>query len=123
MTTGVVHSGRFAAQLGSFSRSEGDSSIAQTFTAPHGVTVLSLWYDMTCADTVAHDWAVATLVDKTTKATATILHKTCTKGAGWVEVTATVHSGSAYTLKITSHDDDDSGTATVTRVDDVTLGP
>ncbi|HEV7187920.1 MAG TPA: metallophosphoesterase, partial [Blastococcus sp.] len=79
-TTGVVasgHSGGYAAQLGSTSPT-GESAIAQTFTAPAGVTGLSFWWWSTCPDHVAYDWATATLVDNTTGTTATPLPRTCT---------------------------------------------
>ena len=39
---------------------------SQTFTAPASVTRLSLWYEMTCPDTITYDWATATLNDNTT---------------------------------------------------------
>src|SRR5207302_10790708 len=107
-------------RVGSTSPTSGDSSLAQTFGAPAGATQLSFWYNLTCADVVAHDWATATLKDETTGVTTTPLAKTCTNGAGWVQVTAAVTAGHVYTLTLTSHDDNHGGDATYTRFDDVT---
>ena len=39
-----AHSGTYAGQAGSTSPTNGDSSIAQTFTAPSGSSSLTFWY-------------------------------------------------------------------------------
>src|SRR6266487_83013 len=57
VTTSGPHTGTYAALLGSTSPTSGASSITQTFTAPAGSSTLSFWYNLTCPDTVAHDWA------------------------------------------------------------------
>src|SRR5207248_2905659 len=54
------HGGTYCARAGSTSPTNGDANIAQTFTAPAGSTGLSLWYRMTCPDTLTYDWATAT---------------------------------------------------------------
>jgi len=122
-TTGVVssgaHGGTFAAKLGSTAPTNGNSSIAQTFTAPAGAPTLTFWYNVTCPDTVTFDWATATLRDNTTATTTTPLPKTCTLGAGWKQVTATLTAGHSYTLTLTSRDDNFAGDATFTLYDDV----
>ena len=123
VTTSGPHSGTYAALLGSTSPINGDSSIAQTFTAPSGGATLAFWYNVTCPDTVTYDWATATLADTTAGTTATVLAKTCLASSGWRQVSATVVSGHNYTLTLTSHDDNYPGDPTYTRYDDVTLTP
>ncbi len=115
VTTSGPHSGTYAALLGSTSPINGDSSIAQTFTAPSGGATLAFWYNVTCPDTVTYDWATATLADTTAGTTATVLAKTCLASSGWRQVSATVVSGHNYTLTLTSHDDNFPGDPTYTR--------
>jgi hypothetical protein len=115
-----AHGGTYAARVGSTSPS-GTSSLAQTFTAPSGATQLSFWYSMTCPDTVTYDWATVTLRDNTTGTTTTPLPRTCTTGAGWKQVTASVSAAHAYTLTLTSRDDNYPGDPSYTLYDDVTV--
>ncbi|MFC5187430.1 hypothetical protein [Actinomadura harenae] len=122
VTSTGPHGGVYAALLGSSSTAtNGDSSIAQTFTAPTGTTKLSFYYNVTCPDTVTYDWATATLKDNTANTTTTVLAKTCVSSSGWKQVTSAVTAGHSYTLTLTSHDDDYSGDPTATAYDDVTL--
>ena len=115
------HSGTYAAQLGGTSPTNGDSSAAQTFTAPTGSTKVSFWYKVTCPDTVTYDWATATLLDNTTATTATVLAKTCTAAGAWTQVSAALTAGHSYTLTLTSHDDNYAGDPTYTQFDDVVV--
>jgi hypothetical protein len=112
------HSGSFAVRAGNTTPTNGDSSIAQTFTAATGNSMLSFWYNVTCPDTVTFDWATATLKDNTTGTTTTPLGKTCVSSSGWTQVTAPVTAGHSYTLTLTSHDDNFSGDPTYTLFDD-----
>ncbi|WP_078860775.1 phosphocholine-specific phospholipase C [Streptomyces rubellomurinus] len=120
-TTTATHSGTYAAMVGATTPTNGDSSVSQTFTAPSGTTRLSFWYRMTTNDTVAYDWATASLTDNTTGTSTTVLPKTCTDTTSWAQVTAAVTAGHSYTLTLTNHDDNYSGDATYTLYDDVTL--
>jgi hypothetical protein len=122
VTTSGPHAGAYAARVGSTSPTNGDSSLSQSFTGPAGGATLSLWYSITCPDTLTYDWATITLRDTTTGITTTMLPKTCTNGAGWTQATAPVTAGDSYTLTLTSHDDNYVGDATYTLFDDVTLG-
>jgi hypothetical protein len=115
------HSGTYAARAGSTSPTSGDSSVAQTFTAPSGGGNLSFWYKVTCPDTLTYDWATATLRDNTTSTTSTILAKVCTNNGAWVSVSAGVTGGHSYTLTLISHDDNYAGDATYTLYDDVQI--
>ncbi|MEZ0064486.1 hypothetical protein ABIA32_000474 [Streptacidiphilus sp. MAP12-20] len=121
VTTSGPHSGTYAAMLGSTSPTNGDSSIAQTFTVPTGSNTLSFWYNVTCPDTVTYDWATATLKDNTSNTTSTVLAKTCVSSSGWTQVSSGVTAGHSYTLTLTSHDDNYAGDPTYTKYDDVAL--
>lgn len=115
IVTSGCHSGAACAQLGSTSPTNGDSSASQTFTVPAGKSQLSLWYKITCPDTVTYDWATVTL------GATTVVPKTCATNPAWVNVTTPVTAGSIYTLKLTNHDDNYAGDATYTLFDDVVL--
>jgi hypothetical protein len=114
------HSGSYCAQLGSTSPTNGDSSAAQTFTAPANATGISLWYKENCPDTVTYDWALVTLKDNTSNTTATLVPKNCASKA-WTNVTGALTAGHSYTLTLTSHDDNYSGDPTYTTYDDVAI--
>jgi hypothetical protein len=114
------HSGNRGAIAGSTSsRTNGDSSVTQTFTA--NSSTLSFWYKVRCPETVAVDWATATLVDNTTATTSTVLANTCTNLGAWVQVTALIVPGHSYTVKLINHDNYSrvSGSNTYTALDDV----
>jgi hypothetical protein len=125
-TAGVVSSGAqagtYAARVGGTAPTNGDSSIAQTFTAPSGANRLQLYYDVFCPDTLTYDWATATLRDNTTNTTATVLPKTCVNGSGWRLVSAGITAGHSYTLTLISHDDNYPGDPTYTLYDSVSAG-
>jgi hypothetical protein len=115
------HSGTYAGQAGSTSPTNGDSTIAQTFTVPTGNNTLTFWYRVVCPDTVTYDWATATLKDNTTNTTTTPLGKTCTNTGAYSQVTASVTAGHSYTLTLISHDDNYATDPTYTLFDDVAL--
>ena len=115
------HGGRYAAQVGSTRATTGDSSIAQTFTAPSDGGTLSFWYAVHCNDTISYDWATATLKDNTTGTTTKPLAKTCTNTAAWKQNTSALVGGHSYTLTLLNHDDGASGDPTYTLYDDVTV--
>jgi hypothetical protein len=116
-----VRSGTRAVLLGSANPTDGDSAVSQTFTAPPGTSTVSFWYDLNCPDDVFWDWATAILADRTTGSTRTVLPRTCTLGAGWQQVAASVTPGHSYTLTLVSHDENNPRDATDTTYDDVTL--
>ena len=117
----TAHGGVAAAIVGSRSPTNGDSAIAQTFTAPATGGTLSFWYAVTCPDQVQFDWATATLKDNTAATTTTPLAKTCTSTGKWTQVTSALVAGHSYTLKLMSHDDNYAGDPTFTLYDDVTV--
>jgi hypothetical protein len=116
-----AHSGTYAGQAGSTAPTNGDSTIAQTFTVPSGSATLSFWYQVVCPDTVTYDWATATLKDNTAGTTSTPLAKTCTNSGAWVKVSTGVTAGHSYTLTLVSHDDNYSADPTYTLFDDVSV--
>ena len=116
------HTGSYAALIGATVPTNGDSSAAQTFTAPSTATSLSFWYKVVCPDTITYDWATATLKDNNTGQTTTPLPKTCTNNGTWKQASATVTGGHSYTLTLISHDDNYAGDATYTYYDDVATG-
>jgi hypothetical protein len=120
---GAAHTGSYAAVVGSISSTNGDSSIAQTFSAPTAGATLTFWYNVHCPDTVTYDWATAKLRDNTAGSTSTLLGRTCTNNGTWHQVNGTLVAGHNYTLTLTSHDDNYPGDPTYTQYDDVTLGP
>ena len=109
------HSGSNSLRLGLTTPTNGDSTAAQTFQVPTGKSQLSVWYKVTCPDTVTYDWATITL------GSTTVLGKTCTNSGAWVNVTTPVTACSTYTLTLTSHDDNYSSDPTYTLFDDATL--
>ena len=117
----AAHSGSYAAMAGSTSATNGDSNIAQTFTAPTGTSHLSLYYANNCPDTVTYDWVTVTLKDNTTGTTTTVVARTCASVYAWTNAGASVVAGHSYTLTLTSHDDNYPGDPTYTLFDDVTL--
>jgi hypothetical protein len=117
----TAHSGTYSGQAGSTSPTNGDSTIAQTFTAPTGASSFSVWYRIVCPDTVTYDWATITLKDNTTNTTATLLGKTCSNTGTWQRVTASVTAGHSYTLTLLSHDDNYATDPTYTLFDDAVV--
>jgi hypothetical protein len=120
-TSTTSHTGTGAARVGSTSAFNGDSSVAQTFTAPSTGGTLSFWYRVVCTDTVTYDWATATLRDNTTGTTTTMLPRTCTNNGTWSSGSATLAGSHSYTLTLIDHDDNYATDPTYTLYDDVTI--
>jgi hypothetical protein len=119
----TAHSGTHAAMVGSTSPTSGDSTIAQTFTAPNPTGPLSFWYRIVCPDTLTYDWAGATLKDNTAGTTSTMLSHTCSNTGTWQQSSAaSLVGGHSYTITLLSHDDNYPGDPTYTFFDDVSLG-
>jgi hypothetical protein len=116
------HTGASSAMAGAGTATNGDSTLAQTFTAPTGAASLSLWYRMTCPDTLTYDWATASLRDNTSGSTATPVARFCATNAAWVQATAAVIAGHTYTLTLLSHDDNFAADPSFTLFDDVAIG-
>ena len=117
-----AHGGSSAAQLGSPTPG-GDSTASQTIALPAGSPQLSFWYQMSCTDTVAYDWASATLQDAGGNVLATLLAPVCDTSGQWVQVTAdlTSFAGQSVVLVLANHDDGNPGDASYSLYDDVTI--
>jgi hypothetical protein len=115
-----AEAGKYAARAGRPTASSGSSSIAQTFKA--NGSHFSLWYNVTCPDTVTQSWVTAVLRDNTAGSTITVLGKTCVAHSGWLRVSHAVTIGHSYTLTFTSHDDNDTSVndGTFALLDEVT---
>jgi len=107
--------------VGSGAAFNGDSSVAQTFTAPAAGGTLFFFYRVVCTDSVSWDWATATLKDNTAGTTSTVLARTCNNNGVWVSVSATLEGSHSYTLTLIDHDDNYATDPTYTLYDDVTL--
>jgi len=118
----TAHGGVASAMVGSGSAFNGDSSVAQTFTAPSAGGTLSFWYRVVCTDTVTYDWATATLRDNTAGTTATMLAKTCSNTGSWNSASAALTASHSYTLTLIDHDDNYASDPTYTLYDDVGIG-
>jgi hypothetical protein len=70
---------------------------------------------------VTFDWATATLRDNTAATTRTILPRTCSTNATFVQVSATITAGHSYTITLTNRDDNFAGDASFTIFDDVVV--
>jgi hypothetical protein len=123
IVTSPVHSGVDAGRDGSTAATNGDSSLAQTFTVPVGGGTLSFWYQVHCPDAVTFDWATVTLRDNTTATTTTLLPRTCTNNNTWIQVSVSLgaQAGHSVTLTLTSHDDNYVADPTYTLYDDVAM--
>jgi hypothetical protein len=120
MTIGC-RTGTGCARAGSPFATLGDSILSQSFTVTPGEIQLSFYYKMTCPDSLAFDWATATLQDHTAGTSVTILPKVCNTLATWTRVTASVVAGHSYTLNLISHDDNISTNPSFTLFDDISL--
>ena len=121
-TSPTSHTGALSAMAGATTPTNGHSTLAQTFVAPTGAASLSLWYRMTCPDTVTYDWATVSLMDNTNGSTATPVPRFCATNATWVQATAAVIAGHTYTLTLLSHDDNFQADPSFTLFDDVAIG-
>ncbi|WP_412539368.1 alkaline phosphatase family protein [Longispora sp. K20-0274] len=117
----VPHSGAYSGAAGSTNPTNGDSIISQTFTAPAGITKLTIWWKGDCKDTVQYAWATIVVKHNTSGTTATPLAKTCVANGAWKSVTDTLTPGHSYTIQLINHDDNYPGDPSITWFDDVTL--
>ncbi|MFF2043460.1 alkaline phosphatase family protein [Kitasatospora sp. NPDC058170] len=117
----VPHSGAYGGAAGSSGPTDGDSVLSQTFTAPPGITRLTVWWKGDCRDSVDYAWATVTVRHNTSGTTATPLPRTCTANGGWRQVTDTLTPGHSYTVQLVNHDDDYPGDPSITWFDDITL--
>jgi hypothetical protein len=117
-----VHSGSFAAQLGSMSPVNGDSILQQTIAVPSTATTLSFWYNPNCPDTLQFDQEQAQIRSTSGQILATVLN-VCTNTGTWTHVTfsMTRFRGQTVVLWFNNHDDGFPADPTFTLLDDVSV--
>lgn len=118
------HSGAFQLRTGTPGLGTAKSSaISQTLTLPTGSHNLSFWYQLTCPDTVQHDWAIVSVHDISIAHTYKALPKTCTNDGLWHQVTydLTPLAGHQVVVSLSSHDDLTAGNVTFAYWDDVSI--
>ena len=113
--------GTYTDLSGSTVATNGDSTISQAFLVPAGKTKITVSYKVYCPDSVTYDWATITLTNNSTGVTSTVLAKTCSKMTNTKSVSAAVTAGTTYTIRLTSHDDNNASNPTYTRFDNIVL--
>jgi hypothetical protein len=96
------HSGNYCARLGSTVAAKGDSTLAQTFTAPAGSVALTFGYKMACTGNATGDSATATLRDAAGGTLVMPLPMMCSL-TGWWQVGVYITPGHTYTLTLVNH--------------------
>jgi hypothetical protein len=104
-----VHSGSFAAQLGSSTGAvsgNGNSTLTQTITVPSGSSTLSFWYNPHTADTITFDQQQMQIRSTAGATLATVLN-VCSNAGTWTHVTfdMTPYAGQTVVLWFNAHDD------------------
>jgi hypothetical protein len=117
-----VHSGSFAAQLGSMSPVNGNSTLTQTISVPGTATTLSFWYQPHCPDTIQFDQEQAQIRSTSGATLATVLN-VCSNSGVWTHVTFNITSlrGRTVVLYFNDHDDGYFADPTFTYLDDVSV--
>lgn len=126
VTNADHHSGNYCARTGDVNPTT-NSTLKQTFTAPQNAVRMSVWYKMgcggsSCPDSLAWDYATATLWDNTNNMSAgTLLPPTYNLGT-WTQTSPVfVTPGHSYTITLTNHDDNSGGDASYTYWDDLSF--
>ena len=124
----VVHSGGYAAALGSFGpfpsyEPNGDSSFYQTVTIPAGSYTLSFWYWPYSMDILPDDWQAVYVEDTSGNILGTLM-TTCDNSQDWIHRSydLTPYAGQTVRIEFLVHQDganDDTGMY----LDDVTICP
>jgi hypothetical protein len=102
VVTNGCHGGNYCARLGSTVAANGDSTLAQTFTAPAGSVALTFGYKMACTGNHTGDSATATLRDAAGGTLVMALPMMCSL-TGWWQVGVYITPGHTYTLTLANH--------------------
>ena len=106
IVTSPVHSGSFAAQLGSTSPHNANSTLTQTITVPSSGATLSFWYNPHCTDTITFDQQQAQIRSTSGSTLATVLN-VCSNSGTWTHVTFSLSSFAGQTVVLWFNDHDD----------------
>src|SRR5207247_1238998 len=82
----TVHSGSYAAQVGSGSPVNGNSTLTQTVAIPSGNSRLTFWYQPHCTDTITYD-QIQMQIRSTSGATLATVLNVCSNSGAWTQAT------------------------------------
>ena len=116
------HTGTYAAQLGSASAYNGNSTITQNMTIPGGTTRLSFWYQPHCTDRIAFD-QIQLQIRSTSGATLATVLNDCSNTGIWTHVTfdTSGFAGQTVVLWLNVHDDNYPTDPTFAYYDDIDI--
>ena len=119
---GTAHTGSYAAQLGSASAFNGNSTLTQAVAIPSGNSRLTFWYQPHCTDTVQYD-QIQMQIRSTAGATLATVLNVCSNTGAWTSVSAdtSAFAGQTVTLWFNVHDDGYPSDPTYFLLDDVAL--
>jgi hypothetical protein len=119
---GPVHSGTYAAVVGSGIPAKANSSLTQTVAIPAWATTLSFWYLPHCPDTIRYDQEQVQVRSVSGAILATALN-TCSSSSTWTPVSFDVRpfAGQTVVLYFNVHDDGYPTDPTYMFVDDIAI--
>jgi hypothetical protein len=122
ISTTTPHGGSYAAQVGSKSAVNGNSTLTQTITVPTGAPTLTFWYQPHCPDTLTYD-QIQMQVRSIAGATLATVLNVCSNSGAWTQATLNMSSyaGQTVVLWFNDHDDGYAGDPTYFLVDDVSV--
>jgi hypothetical protein len=114
------HGGSYAAQLGSSSPTNGNSTMSQTITVPAAGATLTFWYQPHCPDTLAFDQEQMQVRSTGGSTLANVLN-VCSNSGAWTQVTRSLNTwaGTTIVLWFNSRDDNRPRDPTYTLFDDI----
>jgi hypothetical protein len=122
VVTTTPHGGSYAAQVGSTSAFNGDSTLSQSVAVPTGNSRLTFWYQPQCTDTITYDQIQMQIRNSAGATLATVLN-VCSNSGAWTQVTynMTAYAGQSVVLWFNDHDDGYAGDPTYFLLDDVSV--
>jgi hypothetical protein len=122
IVTSPAHSGFYAAQLGTTTAYNGNSTLTQTVSVPAGSPTLSFWYQPHCPDTLTYDQIQMQIQNTSGTVLATVLN-VCSNTGAWTQVSfdMTPYAGQTVVLWFNDHDDGYAGDPTYFYLDDVSV--
>jgi hypothetical protein len=120
VTTG--HTGTYAAQLGSPSPYNGNSTLTQNVTIPTGTSRLTFWYQPHCTDRIAFD-QIQLQIRSTSGATLATVLNDCSNTGIWTRVAfdTSGFAGQTVVLWLNVHDDNYPSDPTYAYYDDLDI--
>ena len=122
IVTSPVHSGSYAAQLGTTTAYNGNSTLTQTINVPTGSPTLTFWYQPHCPDTITYDQIQMQIQNTSGSVLATVLN-VCSNSGVWTQVSfdMTPYAGTTVVLWFNDHDDGYATDPTYFYLDDVSV--